>query len=448
MGCCMKQKDSLKYTVLCMIACSTGILQQLIEEADGCTDVKKAAAFTLLGAGFLLYGLWESYLSELSSWIPLISFTFTALLPLCNFHWLILIPFALFSGMLLSFCLSRFLSTAPEKRRYLKLGVAFGLYASGQALYTVLLPLLPRISFPLQFTILSVCPLFVFLLNYRNAAGAKQAHGSPCFLLRHMKSLWLASFAGLALLLVLQLFIFQALYDGASAPSEQIVRIAGFFSFPAGLLLGLLFDRKAIRILVCGLLLLTSASALLPVFPFSSALPALLSFLFAESICAVFVLFFPTLLYGRGHLLYWCSSGFLLHAVLRLLRWVPPEFFRSVPLPFLCAGCFLICGVLAWLLPSFLRRNRMETLLPAETREAAACALTQFRRRYALFSAETAALAALVYGSPDTKEFSARRLRSIYKKTMASEPADLAKLYFEQFPQASGEMTDVIQGRL
>ena len=170
MGCCMKQKDSLKYTVLCMIACSTGILQQLISEADGCTDVKKAAAFTLLGAGFLLYGL-------------------------CNFHWLILIPFALFSGMLLSFCLSRFLSTAPEKRRYLKLGVAFGLYASGQALYTVLLPLLPRISFPLQFTILSVCPLFVFLLNYRNAAGAKQAHGSPCFLLRHMKSLWLASFA-------------------------------------------------------------------------------------------------------------------------------------------------------------------------------------------------------------------------------------------------------------
>ena len=153
MGCCMKQKDSLKYTVLCMIACSTGILQQLISEADGCTDVKKAAAFTLLGAGFLLYGLWESYLSELSSWIPLISFAFTALLPLCNFHWLILIPFALFSGMLLSFCLSRFLSTAPEKRRYLKLGVAFGLYASGQALYTVLLPLLPRISFPLQFTI-------------------------------------------------------------------------------------------------------------------------------------------------------------------------------------------------------------------------------------------------------------------------------------------------------
>ena len=230
MGCCMKQKDSLKYTVLCMIACSTGILQQLIEEADGCTDVKKAAAFTLLGAGFLLYGLWESYLSELSSWIPLISFTFTALLPLCSFHWLILIPFALFSGMLLSFCLSRFLSAAPEKRRYFKLGVAFGLYASGQALYTVLLPLLPRISFPLQFTVLSVCPLFVFLLNYRNAAGTKQAHGSPRFLLQHMKSLWLASFAGLALLLVLQLFIFQALYDGASAPSEQIVRIAGFLN--------------------------------------------------------------------------------------------------------------------------------------------------------------------------------------------------------------------------
>ena len=137
MGCCMKQKGSLRYTVLCMIACSTGILQQLIAEAAGCTDAKKAAAFALLGAGFLLYGLWESYLSELSSWIPLISFTCTALLPLCSFHWLILIPFALFSGMLLSFCLSRFLSAAPEKRRYLKLGAAFGLYASGQALYTV-----------------------------------------------------------------------------------------------------------------------------------------------------------------------------------------------------------------------------------------------------------------------------------------------------------------------
>ena len=108
----------------------------------------------------------------------------------------------------------------------------------------------------------------------------------------------------------------------------------------------------------------------------------------------------------------------------------------------------MICGVLAWLLPSFFGRNRMETLLPAETREAAACALTQFRRRYALSSAEMAALAALIYGSPDTKKFSARRLRSIYKKTMASEPADLAKLYFEQFPQASGEMTDVIQGGL
>lgn len=448
MGCCMKQKGSLRYTVLCMIACSTGILQQLIAEAAGCTDTKKAAAFAFLGAGFLLYGLWESYLSELSSWIPLISFTCTALLPLCSFHWLILIPFALFSGMLLSFCLSRFLSAAPEKRRYLKLGAAFGLYASGQALYTVLLLLLPGISFSLQFMVLSVCPLFVFLLNYRNAAGIKQAHGSPRFLLQHTKGLCLTSFAGLVLLLVLHIFIFQALYGGTSAPSGQIVRIAGFFSFPAGLLLGLLFDRKAGWSLVCGLLLLTGVSALLPAFPFSSALPAFLYFRFAESICAVFVLFFPALLYGRRHLLYWCGFGFLIHAVLRFLRWVPPEFFRSVPFPFLCAAGFLICGMLAWALPSFLSRSRTETLLPAEKREAAADALTEFRRQYALSSAETAALAALVYGSPGTKAFSVRRLRSIYKKTKTSEPADLAKLYFEQFPQASGETTDVIQGRL
>lgn len=49
MGCCMKQKGSLRYTVLCMIACSTGILQQLIAEAAGCTDAKKAAAFAAPG---------------------------------------------------------------------------------------------------------------------------------------------------------------------------------------------------------------------------------------------------------------------------------------------------------------------------------------------------------------------------------------------------------------
>ena len=136
------------------------------------------------------------------------------------------------------------------------------------------------------------------------------------------------------------------------------------------------------------------------------------------------------------------------HSVALVVKSTQSEFFRSVPFPFLCAAGFLICGMLAWALPSFLSRSRTETLLPAGKREAAADALTEFRRQYALSSAETAALAALIYDSPDTKAFSERRLRSIYKKTKTSEPADLEKLYFEQFPQASGETTDVIQGRL
>lgn len=144
-----------------------------------------------------------------------------------------------------------------------------------------------------------------------------------------------------------------------------------------------------------------------------------------------------------------------------LVRLRIPDSCRA-PLPALgAAGIFPICPVSVSLcrrLPD-LRHAGMGAAVvsqqkphrnaaAAEKREAAADALTEFRRQYALSSAETAALAALVYGSPGTKAFSVRRLRSIYKKTKTSEPADLAKLYFEQFPQASGETTDVIQGGL
>ena len=144
MGCCMKQKGSLRYTVLCVIACSTGILTAAYRRSGRLYGYKKSSGICVPGRRLSL--IWAlGKLSQRARATDPVDFIYL---------------YGAASALQLSLAHSDPVCTVfrnaafflPEPVSFRRPGEAalfearrrLWLYASGQALYTVLLLLLPH----------------------------------------------------------------------------------------------------------------------------------------------------------------------------------------------------------------------------------------------------------------------------------------------------------------